>query len=243
MIIIKNPLKKLIDFFLPAHCLLCGSHGDNDMSLCQACHNDLPWLTTSCFQCARPLPVGVSHCGACLSTPPFYYRTLALFAYDDVVAAGINLFKFHKQLVWGKLFASLLARAIVLRYQDDVLPQCIIPMPLHMQRLRQRGYNQALELANPLAKQWKLPLDKHSCQRVKPTLPQSQTISAIERQANMRNAFSAKKLAYSHVAIVDDVVTTGATVNALTQALLEEAGVQRVDIWCCARTLSNASST
>lgn len=121
------------------------------------------------------------------------------------------------------------------------MPQIIIPIPLHPRRLRQRGFNQALEIAKPIAKKFHVPLDTAHCQRVRYTEAQTQ-IPAEHRGSNVKNAFVVDKKFFcgensniSHVAIMDDVVTTGHTVNELSRAL-RKAGVKTIDVWCCART-------
>lgn len=121
------------------------------------------------------------------------------------------------------------------------MPECIIPVPLHRRRLRQRGFNQALEIAKPLAKKLQLPVDFKTCIRTKHTRPQSE-LSAKKRQQNIKNAFTLKKpITAKHVAIVDDVMTTGNTVTELS-ALLRNNGVTTIEIWCCARAASLRSS-
>ncbi len=216
--------------------MLCDARGEHPVALCAACLADLPWLTTTCFQCAQPLPVAMPQCGACLNLRPAFHRTLALFAYDELIAHCVSAFKFHGRLAYGKLWGILMSRAIARVYQADSLPRCILPMPLHPDRLKTRGYNQALELSLPIARYLQLPLYKTACQRIKATLPQSQSTSSKKRLKNVKNAFVVRASLPAHVAIVDDVITTGATAHALSDAL-RKAGVQRVDVWCCARTV------
>ncbi len=216
-------------------CILCGGPDKNNRSLCIDCQVDLPWITTHCFQCARPLISSAKYCGECLQQSPPYHRTIALFNYDDLMARCVGLFKFHQHLVFGKIFGNLLSERLSVAYETDVLPQCILPMPLHPQRLKSRGFNQALELAYPIAKKLKLPIDIRSCHRIKPTMPQSQIQQVEARKKNVKNAFVIdEKFSYRHVAIVEDVMTTGATISAFTKALLK-VEVERVDVWCCLR--------
>jgi ComF family protein len=119
-------------------------------------------------------------------------------------------------------------------YQNQNPPDCIIPVPLHPLRLKQRGFNQALEIARPIAKKLKIPIDTTHCLRIVATLPQA-AISATARKHNIKNAFIVNPLLKAkHVAIVDDVLTTGSTVTELAQRL-KKSGVQKIDIWCCAR--------
>jgi ComF family protein len=140
-------------------------------------------------------------------------------------------FKFHLDLAAGRLLAQLLTEACA----DAPRPQALVPVPLHRARLRRRGYDQALELAKPLARALDLPLQSRLLQRVRPTVPQSE-LSAAARRRNLRDAFAVDVVAAlpAHVVLVDDVMTTGATLHAAARAL-RRAGVARVDAWVCAR--------
>ena len=114
-------------------------------------------------------------------------------------------------------------------------PDVLIPVPLHPKRLRYRGYNQSLELAKCLTRQTGILFNHTACQRIKNTRPQV-GLSAFDRQTNIKDAFTVRRLKphWQHIAIIDDVMTTGGTVKELTNQLIN-AGVQRVDVWCCAR--------
>jgi ComF family protein len=148
----------------------------------------------------------------------------------------ITQLKFSNKLIYAKILAELFINH--LSYLNEPLPQCIIPVPLHRSRLRERGFNQALELAKPIAKRLAIPLDFKSCTRVIATKAQSQ-ILASERKKNIKNAFVIKQnFQYQHVAIVDDVMTTGSTVAELSKTLRKH-GVKQIDIWCMARTSKN----
>lgn len=119
-------------------------------------------------------------------------------------------------------------------YQDKPLPDLILPVPLHRLRLRERGFNQALEIARPITKRLRIPIDKHSLQRIRHTRPQT-GLKAPEREVNLKNAFKTiRDFSGKHIALLDDVVTTSSTINACSQALMD-AGAKQIDIWCCAR--------
>ncbi|MCP4475319.1 MAG: ComF family protein [Gammaproteobacteria bacterium] len=137
---------------------------------------------------------------------------------------------FHQQLVWGRLLGELMAEVLGSR---ECQPQQIIPVPLHCARLRQRGFNQALELARPIARALALPVNFHSCRRMNNTAMQS-LLPFRQRYANVRQAFTVLGEVAEHVAIIDDVMTSGHTVNELSRAL-RQAGVKRIEVWCCAR--------
>ena len=156
--------------------------------------------------------------------------TWAAFLYAAPLDRLLPRYKFHGDLAAGRLLAQLMADA----WPGGARPQALVPIPLHQARLRQRGYDQALELARPLATALDLPLRCDLLQRVRATAAQSE-LDAAARRRNLRGAFRAGGRGLpAHVALVDDVMTTGATVHAAAEAL-RRAGVARVDAWVCAR--------
>ena len=172
-------------------------------------------------------------CGHCLDSPPPYEQCIAPFRYAYPIDSLVKAAKFGGQLMLASQLGELLAAALEPRL--EALPECLIPVPLHRQRLTERGYNQSLELARPIAKRFHLLLNLKDCVRIRNTTPQSQ-LSGRERQLNVRLAFAIQgELKYQHVALVDDVVTTGHTAAELSSELIK-AGVERVDIWALART-------
>ncbi len=142
--------------------------------------------------------------------------------------------KFNRRLAIAHQFGLLMADG--LRESHLALPESIIPVPLHRARLTERGYNQALEIARPIAKILSVPLDFTSCTRVRNTMEQM-ALPARERRGNVRGAFRVReRLPFRHVAILDDVITTGHTAGELAR-VIRRAGVKRVDLWACARTI------
>jgi ComF family protein len=143
----------------------------------------------------------------------------------------VTQLKFNRQYMHARLLGSLLAEHVSACAE---LPNCLIPVPLHPKRYRERGFNQSIEIARHLSKQLHVPLDLHSCTRRRDTAHQAE-LPAKQRLKNMRGAFEiVAPLRYQHAAIIDDVMTTGATVSALAHALKSQ-GVNRVDVWVCAR--------
>lgn len=217
---------------LPAQpCLLCGA--DSHAGLCcSACDADLPRLTVAhCPVCGLPTPDG-SVCGECLKQPPAFDHTVAAFRYAFPVDKLIQALKFHERLILVNYLADALARRIAAR------ADCIVALPLHPVRLRERGFNQSLLLARRIARQLDIPLLADACERVRDTAPQS-SLPWKERDKNMRQAFICKPAADvhgKHVAIVDDVMTTGASIGELARAL-KQAGASEVSAWVVARTL------
>ena len=195
-------------------CLGCGEAARPALDLCPQCHAGLPWCRPAAITAAAPLQAVV-----------------ATFVYAPPVDHWVQHLKFHRDLAAGRLLSLLMLEACA----DAAYPAALVPVPLHRARLRQRGYDQALELARPLARQLRIPLRTELLRRARNTAPQSRQQHASERHANLRGAFAATRgiAMPAHVALVDDVMTTGATLRAAAQAL-HEAGVERVDAWVCA---------
>lgn len=142
--------------------------------------------------------------------------------------------KFKQKLLYAKLLGEMMGQKLAV--EQRTMPELLIPVPLHVSRLRERGCNQALELAKPIAKMLNMKLDRNSVERVNNTAAQS-TLPFQERKRNLKNAFVVKKpLCAKHVAIVDDVMTTGSTVEELSR-VLRSCGVLEIEIWCCARVI------
>ena len=223
-------LRKAARMVFPPRCLLCGETGVNGRDLCPACAEALPWNASACLRCALPLPIP-GLCGACLQKPPPMGETHAVFVYGFPLDRLVPRFKFHRDLAAGRLMADLMAGALASAPRPDAL----VPVPLHARRIRQRGYDQALELARPLAATLALPLRADLLQRIRATAAQSE-LDAGQRRRNLARAFAVADQAAlpAHVALVDDVMTTGATLAAAAHAL-RAAGVERVDAWVCAR--------
>lgn len=228
--------RRLLDGLWPARCLACGEAGLPGRDLCAACAAGLPWNRHACARCAIPLPAAAGTapplvCGVCLRKPPPVQSTRAAFVYAAPLDRLLPRFKFHHDLAAGRLLSQLVVQGLA----DAERPQALLAVPLHRARLRARGYDQALELARPLARALQLPLPTGSLRRMRATAPQSE-LDAARRRRNLRGAFSVAPDARlpAHVALVDDVMTTGATLHAAAVAL-KRAGVARVDAWVCAR--------
>lgn len=221
---------RLSQLLFPPRCLLCGESGAQGRDLCAACAADLPWMEAACLRCALPLPADevAGVCGACQRGRSPLQQVRAAFLYQPPLNALVLRFKFHRDLSAGRLLAALMVQALAAAER----PQALVPVSLHLARLRERGYDQALELAKPLARALQLPLCK-GLHRRHATAPQSELDQAARRR-NLRAAFIAGGALPAHVALVDDVMTTGATLQAAAWAL-RRAGVQRVDAWVAAR--------
>ncbi len=220
---------------LPAQpCVLCGSMG-HDGLWCAACDAALPYLNSPhCPVCALPTPNG-EVCGHCLAQPPLFTLTTAVFGYAFPLDKLIQGMKYGEQLALAHAFAKKLAQ----RIDKGSLPDYVIAMPLHPVKLRERGFNQSLLLAATVARELKLKLLPNACQRVRDTPPQS-ALPWNARKKNVRNAFfCGMDLAGKRVALVDDVLTTGASLNALAEAVSKVGAIQ-TSAWVVARTLPHS---
>ena len=222
-------VRGLAEALLPARCLVCGERGASTQDLCVHCRAALPWNRSACTLCALPLTGGMPACGACLQRPPPFGASRAVFRYAFPLDRLLPRFKFHGDLAAGRLLVQLMAEHLA----DAPRPLALVPVPLHPARLRQRGYDQALELARPLAHRLDLPLCADRLRRRRATAAQTR-LDARARHRNVRDAFEMAGPIPAHVALVDDVMTTGATLAECAR-VLGQAGVARVDVWVVAR--------
>ena len=224
----KPQFTPLLNWLLPQSCFLCGDTCTRP--ICTACLADLPYQRTDCPICAKKM-VKKGICFECRQHPPPYTLTQTVFSYTHPINKLIHAVKFHQNLAMLRLLGDLMGQRLMINPRPEVL----IPVPLHYERLRQRGYNQSLELAKRITKSTGIPLDYQACKRIKNTLPQT-TLSGQQRQTNIKGAFQVLPRAeyWQHIVIIDDVMTTGNTVRELA-TVFKEAGVPRVDVWCCAR--------
>lgn len=197
--------------WLPGACLLCDARAGHVPNLCPACAADL--ATADRVAGSR----------------------LVAHPYAPPVSTLVHWMKFQGNLPAARTLGTLLADAVVAAGTGAMAPQAIVPVPLHRTRLRLRGYNQALELARPVSRRLGIPLLPRLCVRTRATVPQSGLASAADRRRNVAGVFRvrAPPPGLARVAIVDDVLTSGATVAALSAAL-RAAGLRRVAVWVCA---------
>lgn len=219
-------------------CLLCDESTDSTASICIPCEADLPWLIEQCERCALPMPMPGLTCGQCSRHSPAFNEVVAPWRYDFPVDALITRFKHQGKWPYGRLLAELLGQSLQHRFDEGLpRPDLLIPVPLANKRTRQRGYNQAAMLADWLGKQLQLPVNERLIRRVKET-PTQQGLDAKARKRNLRQAFALTQpasLSGKRIALIDDVLTTGSTAQALAR-LMMDAGAGQVDVYCLART-------
>jgi ComF family protein len=223
-------------------CLLCDEPADGNLAICSSCEAELPWLGGHCQVCALPLPLplpvhGLS-CGACLQRPPSFQRVEAPWRYAFPIDSLITRFKHQAKWPLGRLLGELLSQHLLHAFAEGLAkPDLLLPVPLANKRQRQRGFNQATLLAQWLSQELQLPLQTHWLQRLLDT-PAQQQLDAATRKRNLRRAFALapdSQVKGLHLALIDDVLTTGATAESLARLLLK-AGAARVDVYCLART-------
>lgn len=219
----------------PGRCLLCAAPAQRPLDLCCGCEADLPALTRACRRCALPLDGAATFCGSCITHPPPFERCLAPLRYAGTATWLIAQLKAGSDFAAARILASLMTDAARAGYGDEALPDALVPMPLHWRRLQQRGYNQATLLARLLGRELGIAVADRGIRRRR-HVPSQHTLARRHRYANVRAAFAVDtRLDGRHVAVIDDVVTTGASAEALARALLR-GGAARVDVWCAART-------
>ena len=244
---------RLIQTLLPSFCLLCDDHSQNAEALCEPCQKELPILSNPalpnpllsnpllskyCIKCAQTLSGSCSNtlvCGTCLKHPPPFDKIFALFPYEPPVTRFITLLKFQADFKYASFFAKWFIHKIQEEwYQHEPLPQLILPVPLHDQRLKERGFNQALEIGKWISNKFSIPIDLYGIKRIRETKAQS-GLSSIARKDNIAGAFQAfRDYATLSIALLDDVVTTTSTITEISR-ILRQKGAKSIHVWCCAR--------
>lgn len=220
--------------FFNQQCALCLADSGK-WALCQPCLHDLPAPTNPCYQCGIELPPGTQGlCAQCSQHPGPISRFFAAYHYQPPLDQLIQGLKYHADFSISRTLGQQLAQT--LSPHLTTRPDRLLPVPLHTSRLQSRGFNQAAEIARALGRALQIPVDQRLAQRLRAT-PSQARLTASERQKNMAGAFAAQaeRVSGLHIAIVDDVFTTGATTGSLARTLLE-AGAKQVDLIVLART-------
>ncbi len=221
-------------------CLFCEATTYDPAMLCANCIADLPWNRDRCKRCALPLPYRSELellCGECLQTPAPFARILCPLRYEFPIDRALHLFKYHGKRYWQRSFVTLMEAFVQFHYADTTraLPQVLLPIPMHNEKMKERGFNQAALLAQGLARRLNIPMDQDWLHKIRNTEHQA-ALDKEDRLKNLRGAFAVSgKRTYRHIALIDDVVTTRATVETLAR-LLQAQGIETIDVWCLART-------
>lgn len=220
----------LLDSVLPQDCLLCGTPASTDL-LCTACSEELPRLPElRCPRCALPTARGET-CGRCQRHAPHFDRLIASYPYAFPLDRMLQRLKYGHQLALAGWFGQRLDASVA-----GIEADLIVPMPLHPSRMRERGFNQAIEIARPLARRCGLPLATDICTRPRETSPQ-EGLTLLQRHRNLKNAFACSvDLSGKRILLIDDVVTTGATVGECARTLRLH-GAAEIVVAAVARTL------
>lgn len=217
---------------LPAVCVLCHHYHREKFAVCQTCTNFLIRIKHGCRTCRLPLhDERAQQCGYCIKKKPAYDRLLTAYSFEEPLRTLLHEFKYREALYLRTFMVQLMLDA---KPEENYKPDCLVPIPMHPKRLRERGFNQAAELTRVLAKRLNIPFNLTLCEKKINTTAQV-NLSGKHRNRNLQKAFIAKTCNYQHVTLVDDLLTTGSTANAMALALKKQ-GVARVDVWCMART-------
>jgi ComF family protein len=231
---------KTLHTLTPYDCVLCGGNSGSGSNLCSICRKDLPLIRQPCQYCGVETGQSADQllCGPCILRKPVFNRCVAAMSYASPADQLISQFKFNDNFAAGLALGEVLALEFKSHCSFYGYPDAIIPIPLHQLRLKKRGFNQALELAKQLSYSTGVPVFNNTLTRIKNTVPQTEIKRAGLRKSNLKKAFTCIDLLgqgnAKHIALVDDVVTTGATLNEAARTLFIN-GAERVDCFCIAR--------
>lgn len=238
----RTLVQRVLDAMYPPFCVFCNqllSMEEWDQGVCIACEKEIPFLVgNKCEFCGRELQVGTV-CHTCLEFKPVFARGSAAFSYEEL-RDTIFRFKFDGVKGCGRVFGRFMAE-FMLKYHEEWIHEidCITEVPLHIKKEKERGFNQVDILCKNISEYTGVVYEKGILTRVKKTIPQN-TLSAKERYDNLNNAFISKNCEGKHILLVDDIFTTGATVNACSRVLYR-AGAKKVSVFCLAVTETGKS--
>ena len=234
--VLRSGCTRVLDALLPRHCLMCGL-ASGAGNLCNPCRADLPRSGQRCLQCGLPLPgQGNTRCGACLQRAPPWDRVVAALDYAFPTDVLVKRFKFRRNMACGEVLGEELERTLLEAVSTSTAPDAVVPVPLHRTRHVLRTFNQSEVLARRVARSLGIPLKPRLLLRHRQTHAQS-GLDARSRRRNTRGAFHCRydqAQGLLHVALVDDVMTTGATLEACTREL-KRCGIGEVSVWVAAR--------
>jgi len=227
-------LNHLLSNLFPSRCVFCQQTVGSGLEVCPDCYRALPHNETCCARCALPLAEDINGavlCGRCIKKTPAFDYAYSPFRYEDEIITLVHQLKFSEKISFSRSIGEMLLKIFS---GTGETPDCLLPVPLHPSRMRQRGFNQSIEISRALARKLAIPIEHGAIVRRRSTVAQT-GLSAKQRLKNIRGAFSVVgSLNYRHVLIIDDVMTTGATVNELAK-LLKKNHVERVGVLSIAR--------
>lgn len=233
--------QRLLEACLPSHCLLCDLPSKQSL-ICTFCYNAILAERPCCLHCGSGLTQSQNFCGECLKHPFYFQQLHAIANYESPFPELIKQLKYNNQLLYADLLGLLLASSIKQRYTEQQLQEIdfLLPVPLHIKKHRKRGFNQAQLISDALIKHLPLPTIADSPLIRNKFTHAQEDLNRKQRTLNLKQAFSLNEqssisLKGKYIVLVDDVVTTGATINSLCQCLLD-AEVSRIDVWCISRT-------
>ena len=226
--------QKLLSRLFPCRCIFCQQTVKHSFEVCPSCYQALPHNEVCCVRCALPLAEDISNavlCGRCIQQAPAFDYAHSLFRYEDDIIGLVHQLKFAEKIGFARSIGEMLLMQLL---KTNEKPDCVLPVSLHKSRLRQRGFNQSIEISRVLAKKLAIPIEHTAVVRQRRTAAQT-GLNAKQRQKNIKGAFTVvRDINYKHVLIVDDVMTTGATVNELAK-VLKKNKVERVGVLSIAR--------
>ncbi len=239
-------LDSILQGFNQKRCHFCDETTYNSEAVCSPCYSDLPWNNTCCNRCSLPMnfqntpnsaPSGLV-CGECISSPPLFSLAVTCFRYEIPINRAIRMLKYNQKRYFATFFARLFVKNIQQKYLCEPLPDLLIPVPMHQKKQKIRGFNQSLLISQQLSKSLSIPTNTQILQKIKETNAQA-GLDKRQRMKNLQGAFNIiKPVSGLHIALIDDVMTTRATIDLLSKLLID-SGVKRVDVWCIARTAKN----
>lgn len=229
-----RPLSQAINWLAPHKCFGCKTIIKEASAFCEVCYQELPFQSRTCAHCGQIFAADTDYCGRCINAPPFYDECFCPFEYQTPIKDLICALKYNDKAEYAKMIGRLLASEV--KQHQISIPEAIIPVPIHISRLRSRGFNQAKLIADEVGRELNIKVFNNVITKTKATLPQAQQ-SLINRKKALHNCFAIqKKLSAQNVAIIDDVVTTGSTVNEIAK-ILKKNGVDYIQVWGLAHTL------
>lgn len=217
---------------IPSVCMLCQQYHEKNTPICEPCQNYFELLQNQCKICALPLESSTFLlCNHCISHPKNFDKVWAPYVFQEPLRSILHSFKYKKSLFLTQFLVNLMLISLNASLEK---PDCLIPVPLHPSRLKERGFNQSLELAKVLSRKLNIPFSTTIADKILKTKAQT-SLEMKERSQNLKDAFLVKPHSFKHLLIVDDILTTGKTADMLAYQLKLQ-GALRVEVCCIART-------